>query len=646
MLLYILKSGACLAILLLFYKFLLEREGCHSFKRFFLLASLVSSLLIPLITFKEYIDINDTASPFIMESVDSGHDIIAEETINPMPVFLWSIYIIGVLVFYIRFSIRIKGIIERINQNQLYHHSAYTNVLLNEKITPHTFLKYIFLNKKAYEQQEIPKEVLIHEEAHARQHHSYDIIFLEVLQIVMWFNPLIYFTKQLVRLNHEFLADREVLKQGVHSSLYQETILAFSSNTRYSNLSSAINYSSIKKRFTVMKTQTSRFTRLKSALLLPLLAVLIYSFSEKEIMMKHNQTEVIVLKMPNNNEVEFQESTFTLKAIEKELSSYIEREEVHIEYGPEVTVEACNSLHNLLIKLGFPIIKEYAIGTNGILMKDFYSHTLKVNTPEDALLQYNSLAKHYNTFKLDKGMDLIDISKIQYLYEKLTPHQKKSAEPYPDLSSFKNSKQLLITIQQGATKKMVDEYNKLAEKYKHSNLGKVRIDKKEVARMHHIYGLMTKQQKAKAKPYPSFPPPPPPAPKHKQVKEEVIEIIEEPVPPPTPKEPVVIEVIEERIEEPKEEIIEVIETEEVITGNGTKKVTENKGMPTPPPPPDPVEHFRELEKQQAKFYYNGKSITAKKAIEIVKTKKATNISVRKESNGVPTVKLTDKPVKN
>jgi biopolymer transport protein ExbD len=138
-----------------------------------------------------------------------------------------------------------------------------------------------------YESHHIPKEVMLHEETHAKQLHSLDVIILELLQIAFWFHPLVYILKHHVKLNHEFLADQAVLKQGVNTKTYQNILLQFSSNTQDYQFSSAINYSSIKKRFTVMKTQTSK-TRvwLSTLLVLPIIAILFYSFAEKEYVEK------------------------------------------------------------------------------------------------------------------------------------------------------------------------------------------------------------------------------------------------------------------------------------------------------------------------------------------------------------------------
>jgi hypothetical protein len=181
--------------------------------------------------------------------------------------------------------------LKKIKQNPKLKTQKSIHVLLEELIVPHTFLSYIFLNKTHFETQQIPKEVLIHEEAHVIQKHSLDILFIELFQIVFWFNPLIYLLKKSIKLNHEFLADQEVINKGVTLSKYQQILLAFSSNALEPQLATSINYSSIKKRFTVMKTSSSKTgIWLRSIVLLPLLAILIYSFSERKIAEKETDS--------------------------------------------------------------------------------------------------------------------------------------------------------------------------------------------------------------------------------------------------------------------------------------------------------------------------------------------------------------------
>lgn len=280
---YLLKSTACLATLFLFYKLFLEGQNMHKFKRFYLLAALVLSFGIPLITFTTYIQVPITIykTPLEYGNINTT-ETIAEPT-NYWPHLIWSIYGLGVLIFSIKFIKNSTNLFLKIKQNPKQRLENHTNVLLTEKTTPHTFLSYIFLNKKAYQHKQIPKEVLLHEITHAKQKHSIDVLLIEVLQVIFWFNPLIYFIKHAIKLNHEFLADQAVLNQGADTINYRKILLAFSSNATEPQMANSINYSSIKKRFTVMKKRTSkRSVVLRSLLLIPLAALLFYSFSNQK----------------------------------------------------------------------------------------------------------------------------------------------------------------------------------------------------------------------------------------------------------------------------------------------------------------------------------------------------------------------------
>ncbi len=288
----LLKSSACLAILMLFYKIVLEPLNHHHFKRFYLLAALLTSAIIPFITFIKYVEPTFDFGVYDPESMTTPPyfpaelPTITEEQPNTfLPALLWTIYTIGIIVFSMRFILNLIKISSKIKTNQKVKTNVFINVLIEKLAVPHTFFNYIFLNKSAFENNKIPQEVLLHEQTHAKQKHSLDILFLEILQIIFWFNPLLYFIKKDIKLNHEFLADQQVLKSGYHPKTYQNLLLRFSSNQKELALVNAINYMSIKKRLTIMNTQTSLKTKwLRSLLLLPVLALLLFSFSQtKEV---------------------------------------------------------------------------------------------------------------------------------------------------------------------------------------------------------------------------------------------------------------------------------------------------------------------------------------------------------------------------
>ncbi|WP_396602997.1 M56 family metallopeptidase [Algibacter sp. R77976] len=316
MLAILLKSGLCLFIFYGFYKLVLENESIHTFKRFYLLGALILSFSIPLITFTQYVEVIPRPLPELTSELSNNSIAqigVSKKETSYLPIILWSIYSIGVLIFSLKFVVNLYQLILKIKNNPKTKRNSFSYVLLQNNVVPHTFFNYIFLNKTKFETYNIPKEVLLHEETHAIQKHSIDVVFIEFLQILFWFNPVIYLIKQSIKLNHEFLADKAVLMQGADAKIYQTILLQFSSNTQDYQFASTINYSSIKKRFTIMKTQTSkRITVLKSIIIMPLLAILIYSFSN----------EVTIEKTKNLQEIAFQNMQANEGATESMMKEY------------------------------------------------------------------------------------------------------------------------------------------------------------------------------------------------------------------------------------------------------------------------------------------------------------------------------------
>jgi beta-lactamase regulating signal transducer with metallopeptidase domain/biopolymer transport protein ExbD len=315
MLVYIIKTVACLAILLVFYKLFLEKESVHQFKRFYLLGALLFSLVVPVLVFTEYIEAApiEEMTYIVTQPIKVSQDVInvppaLEADVLDIEPILWGIYFLGLIFFGIKFIRNLFQIFYRIRKNPKHKLTRFTQVLLQEKITPHTFFSYIFLNKLKFEANEIPKEVILHEETHASQKHSLDVILIEFLQVIFWVNPFIYLTKKAIKLNHEFLADQAVLKNNIDKSTYQNTLLSYlspDSEKKYQPLANAINYSSIKKRFTVMKTHTSKKgILLRSLLLLPLLAILIYGFSETNFIQKETTYDASTIINDVNIEID------------------------------------------------------------------------------------------------------------------------------------------------------------------------------------------------------------------------------------------------------------------------------------------------------------------------------------------------------
>ncbi|NOY48641.1 MAG: M56 family metallopeptidase, partial [Chlorobi bacterium] len=578
MIIYILKFSTCLALFLVFYKLVLEKENMHVFKRFYLLGTLLLSIGIPLITFTYYVEPSGEIFPQITQNIPLQKSaILLEPDIDYLPIILWSIYGFGVFLFGVNFLRNLYQLNYKIKHNPKQKNNRITNVLLKDLVIPHTFFNYIFLTKRKFETHQIPKEVFWHEETHAIQKHSIDVLFIEILQIVFWFNPLIYFIKHVVKLNHEFLADQAVLKKGVETTTYQETLLAFSSNAMHPQLANAINYSSIKKRFTVMKTQTTKKAIwLRSLILLPLLAIILYGFSERKEIIKEKKYEKITDIEPNlflvsieknensirlkcNNGCKWEDISLdtnaksiytinnfgftdgnTLKT--DEFAFTIERSENGVNLTGlkgttwlDLKFYLKNNQRQVINQNGMIIstkgnFKERGNHSNKTLEIRVFKNKIFINSIRTSLEKYktdlNSITKDWTDKDYKSIVPKLDISECsEDFLEKLDIEFRKTNYFLTAIQGIK------ISNQQKATKDQIAEYNKLAKKYNNMSKDNMVIKRSDLERIKYLYDLMSVEQLKKAQPFPSFPtPPPPPAPNTPNAPKANF-----PPPPPLPK---------------------------------------------------------------------------------------------------------------
>ncbi|WNW01514.1 M56 family metallopeptidase [Tenacibaculum sp. HL-MS23] len=281
---YFIKSAICLTLLLLFYHLVLEREKMHKFNRFYLLGSVLFSFLAPLfIIYTEASPLQiietmkaTTEQPIVFETAE-----VIETPVNYFNYFIYfSIFISTILL--IRFIKNVVTIYQKTRENCTIKHQKATLVLVDDEISPHTFWNYIFINKTAYDSQKIEEELFTHELTHATQKHTFDVLLIEVLKIVFWFNPIFYFLKKTIQLNHEFLADTKVISNHKNISEYQHLLL---NKTAWNNdyyLASNLNYLLTKKRLLMMTKQSSRTkVLLKKLAVIPVTVGFVFLFAER-----------------------------------------------------------------------------------------------------------------------------------------------------------------------------------------------------------------------------------------------------------------------------------------------------------------------------------------------------------------------------
>lgn len=278
MIIYILSFSLCSGLLLLVYRILLLPEKFYKFNRFYLFFSLVFSLLVPIISIHDPYHTSVSLMPqsmdqkstaFVLPSVltvkeqitkaASGLNadkVIIRKRISNQDVMIFISSLITVMMC-VRFLRNLHKICADINFSSTVNLNHTKIVLLDKHITPYSFLKYVFVSKNDFLNDLTEPEIICHEQAHATQLHSLDIIFIELLQAICWFNPFLFLYRKAIGLNHEFLADEFVLENNYDTKAYQHLMVAKSNPSGITYLTSQFNYLTIKKRIIMMNKKTS-----------------------------------------------------------------------------------------------------------------------------------------------------------------------------------------------------------------------------------------------------------------------------------------------------------------------------------------------------------------------------------------------------
>jgi len=271
MLNYLIEANLVLVLFYLLYWLLLRNENQFSFKRIYLLGSLLASLLFPLITIaSEGTQLIPSLSnspaaywlPEIIIYADATH--VKTETETSIWQWITYFYIAGLILFSILFLIRIISLITLFRSSKKYY---WKNYLVAESEKGHgsfSFFHFIFLGKVCEFSEQEKEDVLIHEEVHARKIHSLDIVLSNLLGVVCWFNPIVYlFRNSLVQV-HEFEADaRSVEGRDVNAycSLLARVALQSSGYPIASHFTNSLTL----KRINMMKTVHKKIKQWKVA---------------------------------------------------------------------------------------------------------------------------------------------------------------------------------------------------------------------------------------------------------------------------------------------------------------------------------------------------------------------------------------------
>ena len=206
----VLSSG----IFLLCYLLFLRKEKYHQLNRFYLLFSLAFSSLLPFIKF----------SVPVQPLMPNTQSFLITVTEAPAIPFGMVLYVAGAALFFILFLLKFVKVLKQITGKHFIEMNGLKVMDNPEQKVPFSFFHYVVVDSTTFELDELDL-VLRHEAAHAQQWHTLDILFVELVGVVCWFNPFVWAYKSALKSQHEYAADAAVIHSNVPRNDYFDLIL-------------------------------------------------------------------------------------------------------------------------------------------------------------------------------------------------------------------------------------------------------------------------------------------------------------------------------------------------------------------------------------------------------------------------------------
>ncbi len=277
------KSGLSLAALYLVYRIFLDKDTMYERNRFFILLSFLASLVFPLIIIKtsQPLDIQffgkDLTGIIIDGNTDSSPLINNATNLQTWSSIILKVYLGGVVVFGIKFLAEALSLLFLIGRQKNKGNNIIK--LKNHAASGFSAFGYVFIDSRLSETE--AQDIIRHEQKHLERFHFFDILYIELIKIIQWFNPIIYLFDRSLRAVHEFQADEECLNSGIPVENYQGLMLNQVFRTSLFNASNSFsNPTLIKKRMIMMTRKRSKaLANLKVLLVLPVVVLLLFTFS-------------------------------------------------------------------------------------------------------------------------------------------------------------------------------------------------------------------------------------------------------------------------------------------------------------------------------------------------------------------------------
>ena len=272
------KVAVALLVFYLFYRFLLKKETFHRFNRVVLVLTALLSFLLPLciITIHKPVemDLQVTGQAVALPELAAAEIApVAEPSAPWWPTALAVLFWAGVAFVLVRVAVSILCIARIVRRGECVREEDGCKVIVTDRnLDPFSWMRFIVLSRKDWEGDHAP--ILAHEKAHIAYRHSVELLLVDVMSALQWFNPAIWMLRADLQELHEYEADDAVLRSGANLREYQYLLIRKAVSKSGYSVANSFNHSILKNRITMMsKSKTPPLRGLRVLWLLPLICL-------------------------------------------------------------------------------------------------------------------------------------------------------------------------------------------------------------------------------------------------------------------------------------------------------------------------------------------------------------------------------------
>jgi hypothetical protein len=275
MMTYLLKASACIAVFYFVYLLVFKRSNRFQLNRAYLVVGVLLSFVVPIIILPG----SSVAVPMTMmdDNFIPASTLHVADAAGPVDInysFIWYFYFFGAAIALLTTLVSILKPLRLYWSADRRLRDGRT-IIVHPSIQPFTFLGILFIRTD----DEDPI-IMAHEMVHIRQRHWLDLVLIEVAAVILWFNPVLYFYRRSIAIQHEYIADSEVTSH-VPIETYLDCIARQLESRVRMGLVSSFNTRSIKQRI-IMVTNTKQYSALRYVIVLPIVALLIMAFATRD----------------------------------------------------------------------------------------------------------------------------------------------------------------------------------------------------------------------------------------------------------------------------------------------------------------------------------------------------------------------------